>query len=305
MSSLGIYVINDLLTFAINTGDPANDGVPIDADSVPTYRVYKDEAGTPVATGSMAKLDDANTTGFYSEQLTLSVANGYSAGSCYNIKIAATVDSVTNETIRSFQIVDAITSVDLPTLGSDQKVMLSSDAGAIPTGAITATAIAANAITSSEIADGAITSAKFAADAITATAIVADAITAAKIAANAITSAEIADGAFTSAKIVDGAITAAKLATDSITNTAIANNAIGSSEIADSALTSAKFAADSDKYQARLHLTKDDENAVDHYSLAFFRNGQPIRSSITSPTVWIQTTGGVDLIGSSASCRAT
>ncbi len=49
------------LTFSIMTHDP-DTAVLTDADSAPIYRVYEDETGTPILTGSMALLDTANTT---------------------------------------------------------------------------------------------------------------------------------------------------------------------------------------------------------------------------------------------------
>jgi len=55
-------------------------------------------------TGSLAKLDDANTTGFYSERVQLTAANGFEKGKCYNIYISATVDSDTGTMTHFFQI---------------------------------------------------------------------------------------------------------------------------------------------------------------------------------------------------------
>ena len=66
-----------------------------DADSAPTYRVYEDETTTAIKTGTMTKLDDANTTGVYSEQLSCTADNGYEADKTYTITISATVDSDT------------------------------------------------------------------------------------------------------------------------------------------------------------------------------------------------------------------
>lgn len=101
--NLGIWQIDDALTFTVqlqrfDTGNAA------DGDSAPSYRVYENETGTPLLTGTMALLDDANTTGFYSEQITLSAANGFEAGKCYTIRIAATVNSVAGATLRVFQV---------------------------------------------------------------------------------------------------------------------------------------------------------------------------------------------------------
>lgn len=105
MSALaGPWYIDDTLTFTVPT-HAADTGAVTDADAVPAYRVYEDETGTAIATGNMAKLDDANTTGFYSEQLTLSAANGYEVGKSYNIYISAAVGGVTGATTRQFKII--------------------------------------------------------------------------------------------------------------------------------------------------------------------------------------------------------
>jgi hypothetical protein len=83
---------SNTLTFSVTTHDP-NTGVLTDADAVPSYRIYEDETAVPILTGNMAKLDDANTTGFYTETITTSAGNGFENGKTYNIYIEATVDS--------------------------------------------------------------------------------------------------------------------------------------------------------------------------------------------------------------------
>lgn len=103
MSNYGSWKIDDLLTFTVNTHTAAT-GEATDADSAPTYRVYEDETGTPILTGNMALLDDANTTGYYSEQITLSAANGLEKGKSYNGRIQATVGGVTGAVPFNFQI---------------------------------------------------------------------------------------------------------------------------------------------------------------------------------------------------------
>lgn len=103
MSYLGSWKIDDLLTFYATTHDPST-GAVTDADSVPTYRVYEDETASPILTGSMALLDDANTVGFYSEQITLSAANGLEKGKSYTIRILAIVGGITGTIEKPFQI---------------------------------------------------------------------------------------------------------------------------------------------------------------------------------------------------------
>lgn len=138
---LGSWKLDDLLTFAVNTHTPST-GAATDADSVPSYRVYEDETGTAILTGSMAKLDDANTTGFYSEQITLSAANGFEKGKCYTIHVSAAVGGVTSTMHHAFQIEAEVDANQVSNLGAN---------------VITAAAIAADAVT--EIQSGLATAA--------------------------------------------------------------------------------------------------------------------------------------------------
>ena len=103
MSYLGLWAIDEVLTFYANT-TRFDTGAATDADAVPPYRVYEDETGTAILTGNMALLDSTNTAGFYSEQITLSAANGFEAGKQYVIYIAATVNSVAGATHHTFQV---------------------------------------------------------------------------------------------------------------------------------------------------------------------------------------------------------
>jgi len=97
--------ISDSLVFSITTHDP-DTGVLTDADAAPAYRVYEDETGTAILTGTMAKLDDANTTGFYTESITCTAANGFENGKTYTVYIEATVDSDKGGIAYAFKAVD-------------------------------------------------------------------------------------------------------------------------------------------------------------------------------------------------------
>lgn len=83
--------IGDNLTFSICTHDP-DTGVLTDATST-LYYVYEDETGADILTGALAKLDDAATTGFYTETIACTALNGFEVGKTYTIYIEATVDS--------------------------------------------------------------------------------------------------------------------------------------------------------------------------------------------------------------------
>ena len=87
-------ILENNLTFSIRTHDP-DTGALTDADSAPAWRLYEDVASTPILTGTMPKLDDANTLGAYAHQVACTAANGFEAGKSYTILIDATVDSDT------------------------------------------------------------------------------------------------------------------------------------------------------------------------------------------------------------------
>lgn len=110
MPYLGAYAIDDFLTFAVNTHN--NKGQARDADSVPTYRIYEEETAAPLLTGNMALLDDANTLGFYSEQIQLTAANGFEVGKVYIIYITATVQGTQGTISHTFQMPIVTASVD-------------------------------------------------------------------------------------------------------------------------------------------------------------------------------------------------
>lgn len=96
------------LVFSITTHDP-DTGVVTDADSLPTYRIYEDETATAILTGSMAKLDDANTTGFYSKLIECTTDNGFGLNHNYTIYIEATVDGEKDGITYGFMVPSTIT----------------------------------------------------------------------------------------------------------------------------------------------------------------------------------------------------
>jgi len=118
---LGSWKIDDYLTFAVNTHDPST-GAQTDADAAPAYRIYEDETDTPILTGTMALLDDANTTGFYSERVQLTAANGLEKGKCYTVRIAAAVGGVTGAVVHTFQIEAEVDAETVSATGVDADV---------------------------------------------------------------------------------------------------------------------------------------------------------------------------------------
>lgn len=102
--------IGDNLTFSVCTHDP-DTGVLTDADAVPAYRVYENETGTAILTGTMAILDNANTTGFYTETIACTVANGFEDGKSYTIYVSATVDGDTGGICYGFRAMTAVSTL--------------------------------------------------------------------------------------------------------------------------------------------------------------------------------------------------
>lgn len=81
------------LVFSVCVHNPETSGL-VDADSLPSYRVYENLTETPILTGQMAKLDDPSTTGFYVGSFDPSTANGFEADTNYTIYITAVVNGV-------------------------------------------------------------------------------------------------------------------------------------------------------------------------------------------------------------------
>lgn len=70
--------------------------------------------------------------------------------------------------------------------------------------------------------------------------------------------------------------------------------------VAANAITDASVSTDMDSYAAKVWVIKEGTTA-DHYAVRWFKNGQPITSGITSPTIQvIKGSDGTDLIASTA-----
>jgi hypothetical protein len=71
-------------------------------------------------------------------------------------------------------------------------------------------------------------------------------------------------------------------------------------QVAANAISDAAVAADMDSYTAKVWVIKEGTTA-DHYAVRWFKNGAPITSGITSPTIQvIKGSDGTDLIASGA-----
>lgn len=83
-------ILGENLTFTIQARDGT--GTPADATGSVAYNIYEDETGTAILSGTMTKL--ASKTGFYSEQIACTTANGFERYKSYTMHISATVASV-------------------------------------------------------------------------------------------------------------------------------------------------------------------------------------------------------------------
>ena len=101
--NLGEWHVGDTLVFTCNTHDPST-GAATDADSAPAYRVYEQNTGTALLSGTMTKLDDANTTGFYVASIILAAGSGFEVGKNYVVYIQAAVGGVIGSGAHTFQV---------------------------------------------------------------------------------------------------------------------------------------------------------------------------------------------------------
>lgn len=91
-------ILGENLTFTIQavnaSGDVAN------ATGSPAYSVYEDETAASILSGSMTQL--SSQTGFYSEQIATTTANGFETYKSYTIRITATISGVSVGTAYTF-----------------------------------------------------------------------------------------------------------------------------------------------------------------------------------------------------------
>lgn len=85
--------INGYKTIYLNTHSPST-AAEADADALPTYRIYEENTDTPILTGTMAKLDDANTLGQYVARIALTTGNGFEEGKEYGARMRAVVETI-------------------------------------------------------------------------------------------------------------------------------------------------------------------------------------------------------------------
>ena len=102
------YLIDDFFEYEFCTQTPAT-GAAVDADALPTYRVYEEKNDVAVATGNCAKRDDAGTLGLYYARDQITVVAGYDVGKDYTVHAVGIVGGVSSPPvpIGMFRVVPA------------------------------------------------------------------------------------------------------------------------------------------------------------------------------------------------------
>ena len=100
MSCPNIAVLEQDLTFTVQFLNGI--GEPADLDALPTYKIYEETTDTEIASGTMAKQDDAGTLGYYVEKIVTNTANGYETLKTYTIRISGLGSAVPVATVFSF-----------------------------------------------------------------------------------------------------------------------------------------------------------------------------------------------------------
>jgi hypothetical protein len=100
MSCPNIGVLEQSLTFSANVTNESFE--PTDLDALPTYKIYEEVTNTEIASGTMAKQDDANTTGYYIEKIDTTTALGYETLKTYTIRVEGLLSGVDVARVFSF-----------------------------------------------------------------------------------------------------------------------------------------------------------------------------------------------------------
>jgi hypothetical protein len=112
------------LTFTIYTH--AADRPEANADELPTFRVYAATADIPLLTGTLDRIDAANTVGFYGATIACTTANGFVVDENYTVKVRAVVDTDPGGISYTFRVTmtdDLLTEIKVKTDRLDTSAM--------------------------------------------------------------------------------------------------------------------------------------------------------------------------------------
>lgn len=113
MTCPSIAILGQNLTFYLQAVDTSN--VPIDCDALPSYKIYEAATDTEILSGTMAKLADAATTGFYAATVAITSANGFELWKSYAVRIAFEIAAVAVAKVYSFLISSSAVEVTATT----------------------------------------------------------------------------------------------------------------------------------------------------------------------------------------------
>ena len=125
-------LLGNNITFSVVTHDADTAG-RTDASAC-TYKIYEDDTGTAILSGSMTKHD--SETGFYLEKIAVSAGNGFETNKKYNILVEATVDSKDGGLSFGFMVLDGLIPTGYEPVALDSKITKTVDADSVITTAI-------------------------------------------------------------------------------------------------------------------------------------------------------------------------
>lgn len=104
--------LNSTLTFTTCVHDPSTGGL-IDADSLPSYRIYEEGISTAILSGQMNRFDNGFTQGFYEKTIVCSAANGFAGGKIYSIYISGAVAGILGGISFGFRVLEGVVVADI------------------------------------------------------------------------------------------------------------------------------------------------------------------------------------------------
>jgi len=97
------YKLNDNITLGVNVHDPST-GAAASASGSVTFRVYEENGGTPIKTGTLTAQDTGNVTGFYSKTFQILASDGFEQKKDYFARIEAGIGGAIGSTVHKFRI---------------------------------------------------------------------------------------------------------------------------------------------------------------------------------------------------------
>lgn len=100
---IGYVVLGQTLKFLYQARDSS--GAPIEADELPTFRIYGPDGLMANGICSMTEFDVANVTGLYQGSCSIVGGDGYEKGTTYTARVLAEIDAVEDVELNTFVVV--------------------------------------------------------------------------------------------------------------------------------------------------------------------------------------------------------